>query len=704
MFLFKRLVILIILIFTINFSYGQPTVTVNYTTTGLSAGNTITVPVVFNSPGVDVANWQVLIYYNRDVLTYNSILFHSQWVGGFGTNVFSTYTLPTTPVASPQYPGQTCLKVGFNGSSNGSVHFPCNNLVAFTITFTYNGGNTNLEVINQNLTAGGTSAFSSYIKNLNVINTSTVWTNGSASGNKVDITSVAGGGNWTSTSSWDLGHVPNTSNGKVIINSDPSTPLLLDANTTFTGDLTINSSKALTINSGKSLTLSGNFLIKSDVSGTGSFINYGSYTAANTTVERFLPAWPSSASTQGWHQISSPVSSHSLVNFTPSPANTYDFFKWSEPTLTWLDQKLPVNGITAFQSGIGYLVSYQNSGNHDFTGTLINSNVSPALTYTPGSDPCVGCNLIGNPFTSAINGDITAAGWNRVNVNDYIEVWDDASGNYLTWNGVTGSLTNGIVPAMQGFWVKTNGSSPSITIPLTARTHSSQNLYKSSSLNDQISLKVQCENGLSDNVNIYFSNTANNSLDEAIDVPKLFGSVQEAPQLYSYIGSNKYSINAMGSFTSVTIPLGFEPRVNGYFFIKAAELSSFAPGTTIYLQDLKTGTITDLLLDDTYFFNANTSDNVNRFNLLFNTTVGISDNNTSLANNIYSYGKDIFVDCGEAKVKQISIYNTIGQLIYSVNNTTGMFKYTLNGDNTTGYYIVKVITDKNVNSEKVFVK
>ena len=69
-----------------------------------------------------------------------------------------------------------------------------------------------------------------------------------------------------------------------------------------------------------------------------------------------------------------------------------------------------------------------------------------------------------------------------------------------------------------------------------------------------------------------------------------------------------------------------------------------------------------------YSFTANTTDNVNRFNLIFSTTAGISENNATITNSIYSYGKDIFVDCSESNVKQIAIYNTIGQVVYTSVN------------------------------------
>ena len=255
---------------------------------------------------------------------------------------------------------------------------------------------------------------------------------------------------------------------------------------------------------------------------------------------------------------------------------------------------------------------------------------------------------------------------------------------------------------MQAFWVKSNSASPSVTIPAANRVHNAQNLYKSE-VENVVDLSVTSQNGFSDEAFVYFSNSATNEFDESTDVPKLAGPVQQAPELYSYIGSDKFAINAMGPHISAAIPLGFVPGINGTFTLKANDLNSFSANNVITLQDLKTGINQNLMQNNTYTFTASTTDNVNRFILNFNSALGIGEITANTPSKIYSYDNTIFVNCTEV-VKQISIYNTIGQLIYTVDNPTGLVKYSLSGNNTTGYYIVRVISDKNVNSEKVFVK
>lgn len=692
---FKAIILILTLLFSLPILSNSQSVTVNYSGSLLTPGSTITVPVIINdnSGAISIGGFELYLTWNTDVLTYTGYTLVDSRL-----TTTSSWTPPTTFGANADY--KLFLGWGY-APALPPYYLTFNNQTIVNLSFTYHGGNTNISFYkNSDPDNGGSYLVDDAVAYLLPNNW---YSQGQANGSLVNITSIANG-NWSSSSIWDLGHIPNSSNANVTINNST---VVMDESPSITGDLTVNSNAALTINSGKTATISGNFLIKSDASGTGSFINNGSYTASNTTVERYLPAWPSTASTQGWHLISSPVSGQSISGtFTPSPATSYDFFAWGESALLWLDQKIPANGITAFQNGKGYLVSYQNAGTHNFSGNLFTSNVTPNfLTYTTTTvSTDNGVNLVGNPFTSALDAsDINTANWPKTNVNSYVYVYDDATQNYLDWNGTTGNLPGGIIPSMQGFLICANGPSPSFTIPAAKRVHSSQNLYKST-INDLLKLSVLSSNGYSDNATIYFSNNNNNTLDANVDVPKQFGPGQESPNLYSYIGTKIYSTNAMGTLSNVTIPLGFEPKINGTFLIKASDYSTFPAGTSIILQDLKTGVSKNLMQNHVYSFTANTTDNVNRFNLIFSTTAGISENNATITNSIYSYGKDIFVDCSETTVKQIAIYNTIGQVVYTVNNPVGMFKHTLNGDNTTGYYIVRVITDKNVNSEKVFVK
>lgn len=80
------------------------------------------------------------------------------------------------------------------------------------------------------------------------------------------------------------------------------------------------------------------------------------------------------------------------------------------------------------------------------------------VTYTVSAD--TGWNLVGNPFLATIDWD--DGNWTKTNMDNTFYVWSDTAnsgnGDYLTWNGITGSMGDGLIAPFQGFWVKANGN------------------------------------------------------------------------------------------------------------------------------------------------------------------------------------------------------------------------------------------------------
>lgn len=102
------------------------------------------------------------------------------------------------------------------------------------------------------------------------------------------------------------------------------------------------------------------------------------------------------------------------------------------------------------------------------------------ITYTPSADS--GWNFVGNPYGAALNWN-SSGNWTKTNIESTIYIWDPAAnsgnGEFLTWNGSTGSLGSGIIPPFQGFWVKANGPSPELKVKNGAKTTGGNFLRKS---------------------------------------------------------------------------------------------------------------------------------------------------------------------------------------------------------------------------------
>ena len=79
--------------------------------------------------------------------------------------------------------------------------------------------------------------------------------------------------------------------------------------------------------------------------------------------------------------------------------------------------------------------------------------------------------LIGNPFASTIDFDLLTIS----EITGTAYVWDPnagGSGEWKTWNGTAGDITDGLITPYQGFFVQTQSSpsSPSVVFPSNAKS------------------------------------------------------------------------------------------------------------------------------------------------------------------------------------------------------------------------------------------
>jgi hypothetical protein len=319
-----------------------------------------------------------------------------------------------------------------------------------------------------------------------------------------------------------------------------------------------------------------------------------------------------------------------------------------------------------------------------------------------------GWNFVSNPYPSTIDWD--NLGFTRTALEDLGDnnfpmwIWNANLGAYGSYLSNTADYTNGLsssmIPLGQGFWVKVFNPAGEFGFDNSVRTHSAQGYYKSTTAStDRIRLKVSgTANSYSDEILVKFGNASDLSGAE-----KMNSMYATAPNLYSTKLNKNWSINYLNTIAQHSVvPVSFKAGVNANYTIHASELNSFATTTYVYLKDLFTNTITDLNQNSTYNFASSVTDNANRFQLIFALSpLSVTDNvieNTSIYSNNYS----IYINSNET-IKQIAIYNTLGQLIKTVATTNGMTVVNMK-ENAAGYYLVKVVTNKNVYSEKVLIK
>jgi hypothetical protein len=380
-----------------------------------------------------------------------------------------------------------------------------------------------------------------------------------------------------------------------------------------------------------------------------------------------------------WHLISSPIS-----NATANMFLDLYLQKHTESSNVYTDITLPTTPLNVMQ---GYALWNDLAGTASFVGALNTGNIGASNNLTRNGQ---GWNLAGNPYPSPIDWD-AALGWTKINVDNatYRHVNSAIWASYVGGVGANGGSR--YIPSCQGFFVGVTSGFTIGTLNMTnaVRTHSTSTFFKDE-VSDILRLEVT-GNGYTDETVIRFLDVATSDFDGQWDAHKLFGIVSEAPAIYS-VDNGMMAINSLPSTN--TVPVGIKAGVPGEFTITATETSEFGD---VNLEDLLTGAITDLK-NNFYTFNYDMSFD-NRFIVHF-TPLAVGENPVNLIN-IYSSQKDVYVSVPANTKGDIVVYNLMGQevarsIIQGVNN-----KITLN---KSAYYVVKVVSNEDVVTKKVFVQ
>ena len=261
----------------------------------------------------------------------------------------------------------------------------------------------------------------------------------------------------------------------------------------------------------------------------------------------------------------------------------------------------------------------------------------------------------------------------------------------------------------QGFFIHANAASPTITIPMAARVHSSQAYYKSTRSNglDMMKLRAMIDNDNFDELNILFINGAG-ELFESRDTRKMFAFNGNAPQVYAIIPDEELSQNSLPALNSGderTVAVGYKAGVNGKQTL-VADLSSL-PETDVVLEDLKLNKVQNLNNNPVYTFEATTYQDPDRFRLHFNRSItGIDANSASSAVRAYSFEKSVYIVSNKELAKQkkeLTIYDMMGRTMVNKTLPPGdVIRIPVHASNA--YVVVRVISNGEVYTTKVFIK
>ena len=437
--------------------------------------------------------------------------------------------------------------------------------------------------------------------------------------------------NWTNNGTFFPRNGTVTFNGTVAqtIGGSPATTFY-NINSGSTVGVSIISAQnlqgALTISATTFTTTAQTFIILSNTTGTGRIaaIPTGMDFIGNITMQRRITGATS------WRLLSSPVTGQTLANWYDDFA-MQGFTGVTQPTSSFCsvytyDETKPFIRDTGWAKATN--VSNSTSGNKGFlcyvgpnpitvdvTGTPKKFSIAMPLDYTANNTaPHIGWNLVQNPYPSSVDWD--GVGWTKTNLNNAVYVWNPALQQYASY--VSGIGTNGgsnIIPSSQAFFVQANASSPSVTFTENTKSGTDQpfmHLMQSQLTFYNVTLDIFGNNN-QDQTIIRFDANATNNFDANFDAYKLVGG-QSTPYLTTVMDTNDYSINSVAFSTlTISIPVRVKVPVTGTYTITKNSLSNIPNSSCVILEDLLTGTTTDLQNISSYTFTIADTTSTPRF-------------------------------------------------------------------------------------------
>lgn len=457
---------------------------------------------------------------------------------------------------------------------------------------------------------GGTTSFSLNTGTISVSSTTDFILNKTNSGSLGTINFTSGSNTMRSLT---LNHTGSPANSLTI--NDP-----VDLN----GNLTISSGELILAANDK-LSLTGNLTNNGTLTlENGATIVQGSssaYSGSGTVqVKQNITGGNNGNSPNGrfWY-LGSPVTGGQSSILDAAGANVVKY--WDEPSAAWVEI---TDNTSALTVGRGHYLRSYTPGNQTltFTGGALN-NGTYNIPLTANGASFNGFNLVSNPYPSYLKWDDVAKTnvgttiWYRTSNGANNMVFDtyNSNGNVGTSNNGAGTVSQ-FIPPMQAFWVKVEGNTTgSIVLENIDRSHHVSGMQGMHSLLDkQMFANINLiKDTLRDQAIVYSSYTTADVFD-AYDSEKMFQA--NTPQLYSKINEKKVVINAKNFMQrNEKTPLFINIPSAGTYSMQLGEFnSSFG---SIWLEDLATAQLQNLLINDTYTFEAEAGQDIARFVLHF---------------------------------------------------------------------------------------
>jgi len=514
------------------------------------------------------------------------------------------------------------------------------------------------------------------------------------------------------------GHQPTCSNLKIIsgasLTLDEKDVTTLDLIWTFEnvivdGVLTSIPKTRLTVTGSTTINSATGIIIQSDATGTGSFIDNGTITyggSGSAKVQTYL-ANTATAPNFHFHLVGPTVditgTGVQLSAFNVANGNTYAY-RYNEPTDAWLNYYNLTDPVPTAK-GIGLSTNDGTPYTMEMTGNLKTGNISSeAMSFGLN-----GNYLLSNPYPSSVFWNDLYSN-NSAIVNDKVYIYDAtfSGGNYRAYNQGSGGTDDftGYIQVGQGFFVEATSASP-FTFDNGDRHHSTAPFFKSGTFTNRLDVRVT-GNDSRDGLLVHFYEGALSGYGSNEDVEKKMSYSSTATQFWTALENNqKMSINALPVALlgegMQSVPLSFICSATAEYTMSFFDIESFDIGTEIWLEDKQIGGDWISINDQSvYTFAGSPDDAADRFVLHFFSPTG-TDELAKPTVDIYSFGQHAYVRNNTAEtIREVRVYSLSGSLVRNLKTTDQKFMK-IWVDNQMAYYVIRVVTDQQVYTEKIFI-
>ena len=496
-------------------------------------------------------------------------------------------------------------------------------------------------------------------------------------------------------------------------------------------DITVASGKSFTIEKTGSVTMSGNlsnsgtFTLNSDSDEFSSIIIDGTV-SGNISYNRYV----NSVGTNGWDLIGSPVEGQSISSFASANVSTlatngdqFAIGPYDNETNTWTNYTTSTIGNAGnFNIGKGQQMATISGGTLKFTGTPASTLQTQVIIDNNDANSGAGTrwNLIANPFPSYLQGNTNAHSTNNfltVNsdkLNDSYEAiygYDADGTGYTVYNNSSAALF--LAPG-QGFMVASdNTSSDTVSFTTAMRTVVGADDFITgiNPSSFELILKLYEGNTEIDYTRFYFEDGLTLGLDPGYDAGHFNQSASLMSRLVAEDQGVGFAVNAMGiaSLDDVIVPLVIN-RAAGVDFRISIDTFGLSAGTNVYLEDNQNDTMTLLNEQDFELTPANNLSGAGRFFIHFiEASLSIEDEVTSNLLNVYKLNAHNFITI-EGLVNQSSqtnlrLYDFLGKELISKTFLNNINTQTISTQGlTSGIYVIKLESENNVITKKLFIK